>query len=371
MINEKRLVDLFLNLVTIDSETKKERHMADRLKQELENLGLEVSEDNAGEKFGGTAGNIIGYLKGNTVGKSLMLSAHMDRVAPGEGIEPILKDGIVTSKGDTILAADDIAGVAAILEALQVVKENNLQHADIKILFTVAEEGGLHGAKNLAVEEINVDFGVCYDSGGDVGTIVVEGPAQYRFQAVIHGKAAHAGLNPAAGVNAIKAASIAISEMNLGQIDHETTANIGVINGGRATNIVPDRVELLGETRSRNRDKLEVQIAHMRDITERATAKFGATCEIDTKLMYPSFTFKPDDQLVQLAITAAESIGLKTNLVASGGGSDANILNGYGIPTINLGIGMQKVHSTDEFIKVKDLIKTAEYTVAMIKSIIE
>ncbi|AZR73439.1 peptidase M20 [Anoxybacter fermentans] len=369
MIKKKRLVDLFMELVTIDSETKKERKMADQLKTELENLGLEVHEDNAGENIGGNAGNVIGVLKGKVDTPSLLLCAHMDRVSPGKGIEPVLKDGVITSKGDTVLAADDIAGVAAILEALWVIKENNLEHGEIKVLFTVAEEGGLHGVKNVNPEEIRADYGFCYDSSGDVGTIVVQGPAQYRFEAIVKGKAAHAGINPSAGINAIKVASLAISEMKLGQIDEETTANIGVIKGGQATNIVPDRVELLGEARSRNRKKLEAQVAHMRDILERAAAKFGAEVEINTQLMYPSFFFSEEDPVVIIAKEAAKSIGIETNLVPSGGGSDANILNGYGIPTINLGIGMEKVHSTEEFITVENLVKAAEYTVAIIQMV--
>lgn len=369
MVNEKRLVDLFMNLVTVDSGTRNERLMADRLIQELKNLGLDVHEDNAGEKIGGNAGNVIGLLKGTVAAPSLLLAAHMDRVTPGLGIRPVLEDGVIRSSGDTILAADDLAGVAGILEALLVLREQNLEHGEIKVLFTVSEEGGLHGAKNVDPEAIRVDYGVCYDSSGDVGTIVVQGPAQYRYEAIIRGKAAHAGLNPAAGIDAIKVASLAISEMKLGQIDEETTANIGVIKGGQATNIVPDRVELLGEARSRTQSKLEAQIAHMRDITERAAARYGATVEIKTQLMYPAFSFDADDPVIQLAGKAARSIGLATTLVPSGGGSDANIINGYGIPTVNLGIGMEKVHSVEEYITVENLRKTAEYTVAMIQTV--
>lgn len=369
MVNEQRLVDLFMDLVKIDSETRKERLMADRLKVELEKLGLEVHEDNTGEKIGGNAGNLIGVLKGNVDAPALLLSAHMDRVSPGEGIEPVLENGIISSKGDTILAADDIAGVAAILEALLVLKEDNVEHGDIKIFFTVAEEGGLNGAKNVNPDEIQASYGVCYDSGGDVGTIVTQGPAQYRFEATVHGKAAHAGVNPAAGVDAIKATSLAISEMKLGQVDDETTANIGVIKGGKATNIVPDLVELLGEARSRNRDKLEAQIAHMKDIMQRSADKYGATVEIKTQLMYPSFSFGSDDEIVKIAENAAQMIGVPTSLVPSGGGCDANIINGYGIPTINLGVGMEKVHSVEEQISVKNLLNTAKYTVAMIQTV--
>lgn len=369
MVNEQRLVDLFMDLVKIDSETRKERLMANRLKVELEKLGLEVHEDNSGEKIGGTAGNLIGILKGNTDAPTLMLSAHMDRVSPGEGIEPVLENGIISSKGETILAADDLAGVAAIIEAIQILQEDNIEHGDVKILFTVAEEGGLNGSKNVNPDEIQADFGVCYDSAGDVGTIVTQGPAQYRFEAVVHGKAAHAGVDPSAGINAIKVTSLAISEMKLGQIDEETTANIGVIKGGKATNIVPDRVELLGEARSRNQDKLEAQIEHMRDIMQRCAEKYGAKVDIKSELMYPAYSFGPNDEIVKIAEEAAQLIGVQTELVPSGGGSDANIINGYGLPTINLGIGMENVHSIEEKISVANLVNAAKYTVAMIQTV--
>lgn len=371
MVNQDRLVELFMDLVTIDSETRNEREMADRLKKELSELGFEVEEDNAGEKIDGNAGNVIGTLKGNADAPSLMLSAHMDRVSPGNGVEPVLEDGVISSKGETILAADDIAGVAAILEAIKIIKEEDAKHGELKILFTVAEEGGLNGSKNVDPKIIKADYGVCYDSSGDVGTIVVQGPAQYRFNAVIKGKAAHAGVAPSDGVNAIKATSLGISEMKLGQIDEETTANIGVIKGGQATNIVPDRVELEGEARSRNRDSLEEQVAHMKDILEKACKQVGAEAEIETELMYPSFNFDGDHVLVKMAEKAAQAIGIETELVPSGGGSDANIINGYGIPTINLGIGMENVHSVDEYISVDNLVNTAKYTVSMIKTTAE
>lgn len=367
-VNQKRLLSLFFELVMIDSETRKERLMADRLKLELKRLGLTVTEDGAGQKIGGNAGNLIAVLPGKAAGNSLLLCAHMDRVTPGEGIQPVLEDGVIRSKGETILAADDIAGVAAILEALEIIQENDLDHPELKVLFTVAEEGGLNGVKNVDPKAIQADYGLCYDSIGDVGTIVIQGPAQYSFQAIIKGKAAHAGVNPAAGINAIKVASLAINQMQLGQIDQETTANIGVIRGGQATNIVPERVELIGEARSHNQEKLDAQIAHMKEITERAAKKYGAKAEITTELIYPACLFSADHPVIKLVEKAASSLQIETDLVSSGGGCDANILNGYGIPTINLGIGIENAHSVDEQITVKNLVNTAELTVAMIQT---
>lgn len=369
MINEQRLIDLFMNLVQIDSQTRNERLVADRLKVELEKLGLQVHEDDAGAKIGGNTGNLIGVLAGNIEAPSLLLCAHMDRVTPGLGIKPVLENGVIRSAGETILAADDLAGVAAILEGLTVLKEEGIEHGEIKVLFTVAEEGGLHGAKNVNPEAIRADFAVCYDSGGNVGSIVIEAPAQYRYEVVVKGKAAHAGMNPSGGINAIKVASAAIAEMKIGSIDEETTANIGLIKGGLATNIVPDRVEFVGEARSRKMDKLEAQIKHMREVMEKVAAKFGAQADITTTLMYPSFSFTADDPAIKMAEEAAVSIGIHTQLVPSGGGSDANILNGYGISTINVGIGMEKAHSTEECITVENLINSARYTVAMIKTV--
>ncbi|MCK8824752.1 M20/M25/M40 family metallo-hydrolase [Fuchsiella alkaliacetigena] len=370
MIKQADILKRFLELVQIDSESKAERQIADKLKQELKELGLEVSEDQAGKKIGGNAGNIIAKLKGrNSELPTLLLTAHMDTVTPGQGIEPVIKDGVIYSSGDTILGADDKAGITAIMTVLETIlaEENDLEYGNLEVVFTVCEEIGLLGAKNLDYSQLAADYGIVLDTNGEVGSVVIEGPAQNKIEAVINGEAAHAGVNPEEGVNAIKVASIALSNMNLGRIDEETTANIGVIEGGEATNIVPDIVKLEGEARSRDEAKLAAQTEHMLEILESSTQKLAAEIDINTERMYSAFELSKEEPLVKLILRAAERIEIEPKLIAGGGGSDANILNSNGIPAVNLSLGTNDVHSPEENIEIKDLVNINRYLLAIIE----
>ncbi|MDK2822594.1 MAG: tripeptide aminopeptidase [Clostridia bacterium] len=367
MINKERIITEFMELVKIDSETRNERKIADHLKITLQQLGLNVVEDNTGSKIGGNAGNLIADLPGKKDGIKILFCAHMDTVQPGKGVEPVLTDGIIKSKGETVLGSDDKAGISAILEMLRVIKENKISCGPIQVLFTVAEEGGLHGAKNLDTELIDADIAYVLDSAGPAGHIVVQGPAQNQLEAVILGKAAHAGMAPQEGINAIQIAARGITRMKIGRIDEETTANIGVIKGGKATNIIPDRVELEGEARSLNKEKLDKQCQHMQDCLLRAAEELGGKVEVKLELNYPEISLNENEKVIEIAKQAAMNLNLPVSLDKTGGGSDANILNGYGIPTANLGIGMEKVHTTEEFITVENLVKNVEYLVEIVK----
>ena len=365
---KKETIEQFKELVTIDSHSKEEGEIATYLIELLEEWGLEVTTDSAGEKIEGETGNIIAKLEGDSDLPTLLFCAHMDTVIPGENVEPVIEDGVIYSRGDTILGSDDKAGITAILGMLKIIQERDIEHGDIEIVFTVAEEVGLLGAKNLDYDLLDAEIGIIYDSGGPIGTIVTQAPAQDQINVEVLGKSAHAGLNPSGGVNAIKVSSMAISNLNLGQIDEETTANIGVIKGGHATNIVPDLVELEGEARSRDEDKLDQQIEHMIDIFEKSAQKYSAKVNIDVERMYSAFDLTTDDPSVKLVLKAAENLGVESKLEATGGGSDANILNGQGIETVNLGVGMTDVHSTDENIKVSDLVDAVNYSVEIVKA---
>ncbi len=365
MVNEERLVQEFVDLVQISSPTRQERKVADYLKARLGELGLSVEEDNAGEKIGTDTGNLIGRLPGE--GPALMFCAHMDTVEPGVGIVPVVKEGIITSAGETVLGGDDKAGICAILETLEVIKENKLFHPNLVIVFTVAEEGGLKGAKALDIPKLGAELGFCLDAGGPVGTIVSRGPAQNQLKAVIRGRAAHAGLCPEEGISAIQVAAEAIMRTQLGRIDQETTANIGVISGGKATNIIPDRVELEGEARSLDIEKLDKQTKHMTETLERVCRERGAQAEIEVAQAYPQINLDPESRVVELAVEAARQLGIVPEVTQTGGGSDANIFNGKGLPTANLGIGMEKVHSTEEFIRVKDMVDVTRLLLQIIK----
>lgn len=374
MVNKDRIVDEFLRMVQIDSPSLHERDMADYLKRKLTSMGLEVIEDEAGHVIGNTCdnqtGNLIATMKGSMADvPTVLFSAHMDTVEPGRGVKPVIREGTIYSDGTTILGGDDKAGIAAILEAIQVLQENQIPHGDLEFVFTVAEEGGLRGAKNLDYQRLKAEFGYVLDCDGQAGTIITKAPAQYRIKASVIGKAAHAGISPEQGVNAIVVASRAISLMKLGRLDEDTTANIGVITGGKATNIIPDLVNIEGETRSTDPEKLEKQTDEIVRILEQTAREMDARVIVDKDFLYPRLKLEDTSEVVRIAMAAAGNIGQKPVLVSTGGGSDANIINGYGIPTANLGIGMSKVHSTEEFITIDNLVLNARYVLEIMKTI--
>ena len=370
MINRERLLAEFCELTRIDSPTKNERQIADILKNRLESLGMVVTEDQVGLTIGGNCGNVFAYLKGDLPkAPILLLSAHMDTVDPCLSIEPVLKDGRIVSAGSTILGADDKAGIAPILEALRTIQEQGISHGDIQVIFNVAEEGGLNGSKNLDKTQLKADLGFVLDAGGAPGIIILEAPGQDRINVTIKGKASHAGATPEEGISAIIVAAKAIARLQTGRIDEETTSNIGTIQGGLATNIVAERVEITCETRSRNTGKLERLTAEMCKTFKDCADEMGAVAEIDVVRLYDSFTIAKDSGIAVLAAQAARSANLATAFVATGGGSDANYYNRYGVPCVVLGIGMQKSHTTDEFIEEEDLYGSAKLVVEIIKAV--
>jgi tripeptide aminopeptidase len=297
----------------------------------------------------------------------LLITGHMDTVSPGVGIQPRLdEDGYIRSIGETILGADDKAGLAAFIEALHVIREQQLPHGQVQFVITVGEEAGLIGAKALAPEWLDADVGYAFDANGPVGEIVVAGPAQAKIHAVIKGRSAHAGVNPETGISAIQVAARAISYMPLGRIDHETTANIGKFSGGGETNIVCERVDLHAEARSHTPQKLAAQIETMRAGFARAAAEFGATSEFFAETVYPGFSFQPSDLPVQIALRAVERVGRVPQTVKSGGGSDANIFNGLGVPTLNLAIGYEHIHTTEEQMPFAEMVKATELLLAIL-----
>lgn len=367
MVNPKRMVEEFLELVKIDSVSGKERQVADLLKEKLAGLGLEVTEDGAGRKVGSDTGNIIGRLPGSGSGPVLLLCAHMDTVEPGRGVKPRIEGGVIRSAGDTVLGADDKAGIVTILEVLRIIREQSISHSGLEVVFTIWEEGGLFGAKNLDFDLLSARIGFVLDSDGSPGTIITRAPSQDSIGASIKGRAAHAGINPEDGINAIQVASHAIAQMKLGRIDHETTCNIGLITGGKATNIVPDSATLDGESRSLDAGKREALTAAICQAIREAAAKFGAEVNIVTETQYLDFNLSKESPPVQLACEAAVKLGLTPKLEKTGGGSDANIFNSRGIATAVLGIGMKKVHTTEEYIALDDLSGNAVYLLEIVK----
>ena len=369
MINEKRLVKSFMDLVKIDSVSREEKEIANYLIKKIKDLKLEVEVDQAGKYANSNSGNIIARLKGNVKNvPTIMFAAHMDTVSPGKNIKPVCKNGKIFSSSNTILGGDDKAGIAIILETLQFIRENNLPCGDIEIVFTICEEIGLLGAKKLDISQLKAEMGFILDSDGDTGEIITQGPFHNSIEFIFYGKAAHSGENPEKGINAIQIAGIALSRMQLGRIDEETTANIGIISGGRATNIVPDEVTLKGEVRSRDENKLNYQTEQLKKICSDTAKEFKAKVETKIDREYDGYYFSQQSKIIKIALKAARDIGIHSILKASGGGSDVNILNKKGFSSINLGIGMQKVHTLDEYITIKNLIRSTEYLLSLVKT---
>ncbi len=370
MIDTQRLVHEFLELVQIDSETKNERLIADVLTSKFKLHGLEVTEDDSASRSGHGAGNLIALLPAaeGVDAPKLFFTCHMDTVVPGRGIKPVIgEDGWITSSGDTILGADDKAGVAALFELIRVLREQEIPHGQIQFVITAGEESGLMGARAMDASLLDADFGFAVDSNGEIGEIAVSAPAQAKITMEIHGKSAHAGVNPEDGISAIQVAGKAISRMKLGRIDKDTTANIGSFSGGGATNVVTDFAKLEAEARSTVQEKVEAQIASMKEALESACGEYGAKAVFESRMVYPSFSHTDDSEVVRLAKKAAEKLGLSGRTFQSGGGSDANVFNGHGVPTVNLSVGYENIHTTDEKIKVEDLSKLAEFVVEIVR----
>ncbi len=358
-IDRARLLSTFRTLLEIESPSGHEGDIARYVTSELARMGGNVVTD--------ASGNVIGRFEG--VGEPIMLNAHLDTVMPTVGLKIVESDGRLRSDGTTILGADDKAGVAAILEAIRSIREQGISHLPIEVVFTIAEEIGLVGAKNLDYTLVSAKRGICLDSSGPVGMIMVAGPAQISIDVTITGRAAHAGMAPEKGISAIVVASEAIAAMRLGRIDEETTANVGIIQGGSATNIVPEKVTISAEARSRDESKLRAQVESMRKSLGSAAARHGATINMKAEYAYRAFKLSESDELVRMVSQAAKSLGMNVALGATGGGSDTNIFNERGIKTVNLGIGYDDPHSSNESIAIADLVQSAElvYTVLKVK----
>jgi len=351
MIDRERLLDTFLSLVQIDSPSGQESALCVDLQGRLQALGVEMHVD--------AAGNLVGRVPGE--GEPLLLSAHMDTV-PGRGIRPVLQEGVVYSDGTTILGADDKSGIAVLLEVLAALRADGRRPA-LEIALSVGEEIGLLGAKGLDAGWFQAKQALVLDMGGPINEIVVAAPASDKFDAVVHGRAAHAGANPETGVNAIAVAAQGIAAMSLGRIDHETTANVGLIEGGSAVNIVPDRVALRGEARSHDEAKLDAQIRSMRAALETAVAvNEGARLELDVARAYSSFRLDEDAPLLRRVARALVAMGEGAPVFkAGGGGSDANIFNARGIAALPISTGMEGVHTVNECVAVDDMVRCAEF----------
>ena len=296
MINRQRVVNTFLDLVRIDSPSGGEQDVARFCSSYLAPLGFSSESDAAGNLFCKKPGR----------GQPLLVNAHMDSVQPCIGIKPIVDGDIIRSDGTTVLGADDRSAVAAILEVMQVLWEDGLAHPPLEVVFSVSEELGLMGSRQMDYSKISARQGIVLDHEGPAGGIVIAAPYQDRLVVVVHGRSAHAGVAPEKGISAIRVAAEAIAAMPLGRIDNETTANIGLIRGGIARNAVPAITEIEGEARSRDEAKLKQQVTAMVDAFNSAAARHGATVDLTVTRNYSGFRAGPDSAILQ-RLTAADA----------------------------------------------------------------
>lgn len=372
MINTDRVTRLFLELARINGPSGRERAVADCCKAKLQSLGLEVHQDDVGPSVESDCGNVFAMLRGNVSGGTpIFLNCHMDTVEPTEALNARIENGVIRSDGSTILGADDRAGIAIVIEAVESVIEDGMPHGDVQIILSVGEESGLRGAKAMDRSRIAGRFGYVFDTQKPPGGITVSAPSHETVAVQIHGKAAHAGMAPENGISAIVAASRAIAKMKLGRIDDETTASIGVINGGKARNIIPDLVTIKGEARSRKEAKLAAQVEHMRRTFEEEAAAIGASIEFEHTREYDCYRWTESDPIIKLGRAAWKLAGLEPDFQEGGGGSDANIFNSAGIPTVVVGTGYDDAHTHTENVAVDDLATASKYAQALIQAAAE
>jgi tripeptide aminopeptidase len=352
------VVDLFLELAAIASPSGEERAVADVVLRYLRDLGLEPDEDGYG--------NVYARIEPAADGTPLFFCAHLDTVPPDGPLEPVLDDGVVRNAGGTILGADNKSAVVAMLDSARRVLAEGRPHAGVELLFTMQEEIGLLGAAAFDHTRLHAKLGYVYDQAAPIGEIILGAPWARRIDVTFHGRASHSGMFPEEGRSAIQAAAKAIADLRLGRIDEETTANVGVISGGSAGNIVPEWCTFLAEARSHDERKLDDTVQEMLE-----AFTFAATegeCEVETTLrnQYRGYRFAKSDDVVRLAVTALERCGHTVSYALSGGAADANSFNERGLRCVNLANGMTDIHTPDERISVDDLEGMVDVTLALV-----
>lgn len=353
----------FRELVAIYGPSRKEAAVASYIKRRLAKRFTVVGDD-AGRRVGGEIGNLLVRIPGE--GEPILLCAHMDTVEPCRGVRVVFKNGYFQSGGDTILGADDRAAVAVLVETALYLSHQK-KHRAVEILFTVAEEVGLLGAKNADYRRLKSKTAFVLDASEPPGNLVVAAPSSDIFTATFSGRAAHAGIEPEKGKSTIQMVAAAVAAMRLGRIDHETTANVGVVEGGRAVNIVPDAARLEGEARSHDEEKLRAQVTHMTNAMKEAARRYGGRVNVIWTRAYDRYAIAADAPPVMMFRRAAREVGLRVKLIAGGGGSDANVLNARGITAVVAGCGMEKPHSTGERISAAALRQLGALVTALLK----
>ncbi len=374
MINPDRLAGQFTELVTIDSVSRQEGRLCRHLQRLLEPFAGQQDVDSAGTATGGDCGNLIARIAGDDSRSPILLSAHMDTVEPGRSIKPRFKNGVFSSAGDTILGADDKSAIAILLEVLHVLKEQSISHAPIELVLTVCEEVGLLGAKHLDYGKLDARMGYALDTRNP-DAIVTRAPAANKISFTVMGREAHAGSSPEKGINAISIASKAVAKLPVGRLDDLTTCNLGLIQGGVATNVVPNRVLIEGEVRSHDPARLEEVTRQLENIFIETVDTYRSQggddlprAEMTIEHDFDRLLIPDDHLLVKTARSAARNLGRDLEVTRSGGGSDANVFAAHGIQVAVLGTGMENVHSVRESIRLADMVKAAELVLEIVKN---
>jgi tripeptide aminopeptidase len=362
------VLDLFMELAALPTPPGAERPAADVVLRYLSDLGLDADEDDAGARIASTMGNIYARLEATAPGTPLFFCAHLDTVPPSGPLQPVVEDGVVRNAGGTILGADNKSAAAAMLEGVRQVLAENRPHAGIELVFTPKEEVGLIGAYEFDQTRLVADVGYVYDQAAPIGEIILGAPWAQGMEVRFHGRAAHSGMFPEEGRSAIQAAARAIADLRLGQVDEITTANVGVISGGTAGNIVPEWCSFLAEARCHDEDKLRDFVQEMID-----AISFAATqtdCEVETELRksYAGYRFKQSDDVVELAARALTACGHEVSYALSGGAADANVFNENGRRCLNIANGMTDIHTSNEHIAVADLEAMVDVTLALVEA---
>jgi tripeptide aminopeptidase len=362
-VNKKRLIKTFSDLVKISSPSWQEDGVREYVMNSLKKLRVTCKKFKCGDSY-----NLLITAGGDKKRRPILFSAHMDTVPPCDGVSPVVTDRKISSKGPTVLGSDDKSAIAMFIEGLHQITETGMPHGPVEILLSCAEEVGLFGIKGFDMKRLKSKCAFVFDSDGSIGKIVLKAPYHSTMHITVIGKAAHAGMEPEKGINAINVLSEIITRLPSGRVDHETTVNIGTITGGRAINIVAEEARCVLEARSIDKNKLVRCESIIRKTTQETAIQYGARCKISRTLEYSGFSIRTDDQVVRTAVAAMKRIGVKHQFEISGGGSDTNIFNTAGIKAVNLSAGMQSVHTTKEFILIRDLILGTKLMLSLIDS---
>jgi tripeptide aminopeptidase len=362
----ERLLEDFVRLCEIESPSRHERAVADAVKADLEALGLTVEEDDSASETGSDSGNLLARIDGPPDSRTILLCAHLDTVPLAGPVEVTQENGVLTNRHEAILGADNKAAVATILAAARRLTATGTPPVGVEVLFTTCEEHALAGAKAFEPAQLGSEFGFVFDHASPIGELVTASPTYYRLEADFRGQAAHAGIRPEAGHNAIVAAAKAIAAIETGRLDESTTANVGQIEGGTAANVVAERCRVVLEARSLDDVRAGEVVSSMVDAISGSASDLECDVETAVERLFRGYRLARTAPVVEVATEALRAIDVEPVYINTGGGSDANALIAAGLPVLNLANGTVGNHQPDESVTVDALEATLDLTLALV-----